>query len=125
MSILSPFSVEISGVTKYFFLSSFFERVDRALRRSLGVSETAKTEVVVEPAPPKASAPPIDVEEQPFMDPKDFVDFKDIKESLRQKAAGENKPPVFESQKVEETAGTDDPEKMEKSAEDVIKHVEL
>lgn len=29
----------------------FFVRVDRVLRRSLGVSETAKTEVEIKPAP--------------------------------------------------------------------------
>ena len=30
----------------------FFSRVDRVLRRSLGVSETAKTDESVKPAPP-------------------------------------------------------------------------
>jgi len=31
---------------------SFFSRVDRVLRRSLGVSETAPTDTTVKPAPP-------------------------------------------------------------------------
>lgn len=31
---------------------SFFERVDRVLRRSLGVSESAKADATVRPAPP-------------------------------------------------------------------------
>lgn len=30
----------------------FFERVDRVLRRSLGVSETAQADTTVKPAPP-------------------------------------------------------------------------
>lgn len=33
-------------------LDSFFSRVDRVLRRSLGVSETAPTDETVRPAPP-------------------------------------------------------------------------
>lgn len=32
--------------------NAFFTRVDRVLRRSLGVSETAKTDTAVKPAPP-------------------------------------------------------------------------
>jgi heat shock protein beta len=32
--------------------ASFFSRVDRVLRRSLGVSETAPTDTKVKPAPP-------------------------------------------------------------------------
>lgn len=31
---------------------SFFERVDRVLRRSLGVSESARADTTVKPAPP-------------------------------------------------------------------------
>src|SRR6202000_3355283 len=80
---------------------SFFERVDRALRRSVGVSETAKTEVVVEPAPPQASSPPIDPEEV-VMNPNDFVDFKDFRESLKQKAGEEQKPLKSEMKEAEE-----------------------
>ncbi|KAF9058206.1 heat shock protein Hsp90 [Panaeolus papilionaceus] len=41
--------------------NNFFTRVDRVLRRSLGVSETAQTKVDVKPAPPVAS--PEDEEE--------------------------------------------------------------
>lgn len=37
---------------KYSFYCSFFSRVDRVLRRSLGVSETASTDTTVKPAPP-------------------------------------------------------------------------
>jgi heat shock protein beta len=36
-------------------LSRFFSRVDRVLRRSLGVSEHAKPDVTVVPAPPKST----------------------------------------------------------------------
>ena len=36
----------------------FFARVDRVLRRSLGVSEHAKTDSTVKPAPPVDPSPP-------------------------------------------------------------------
>jgi heat shock protein beta len=41
----------------------FFSRVDRVLRRSLGVSETAKTDESVKPAPPVETEPPAQVDE--------------------------------------------------------------
>ncbi|KII94772.1 hypothetical protein PLICRDRAFT_99110 [Plicaturopsis crispa FD-325 SS-3] len=47
--------------------NEFFSRVDRVLRRSLGVSETAKTDTTVKPAPP---VDPELVEEEPEV-PKD------------------------------------------------------
>lgn len=71
----------IQSFTLYPFHFSFFERVDRALRRSLGVSETAKTETDVKPAPPQASSALPDIGE-PSIDPNDFIEMKDFKESL-------------------------------------------
>lgn len=41
----------------------FFSRVDRVLRRSLGVSETAKTDESVKPAPPVETEAPTQVDE--------------------------------------------------------------
>ena len=41
----------------------FFSRVDRVLRRSLGVSETAKTDESVKPAPPVETEAPAQVDE--------------------------------------------------------------
>lgn len=41
---------------------SFFQRMDRILRRSLGVSETAPTDDTVKPAPPIAAEPVEDVD---------------------------------------------------------------
>jgi heat shock protein beta len=41
----------------------FFSRVDRVLRRSLGVSETAKTDESVKPAPPVETEAPAEVDE--------------------------------------------------------------
>jgi heat shock protein beta len=38
-------------------LSRFFSRMDRVLRRSLGVSETAKADDTVKPAPPVDETP--------------------------------------------------------------------
>lgn len=46
---------------------SFFSRVDRVLRRSLGVSETAPTDTTVKPAPP------VDPE---LPEPEDFLSDK-------------------------------------------------
>ena len=43
-------------------MRSFFTRVDRILRRSLGVSETAPTDDTVRPAPPVDPSPPADDE---------------------------------------------------------------
>ena len=40
------------------FVYRFFARVDRVLRRSLGVSETAPTDSTVKPAPPVDPNPP-------------------------------------------------------------------
>jgi hypothetical protein len=114
-------------------LPSFFERVDRALRRSLGVSETAKTDVVVEPAPPQASGPPM-FADKVSMDPNDFVELKDFKESLKPELErsfggpkvgseeGEAKQIVFDA---DEMAGGDDPEDMEKIIEEAVRHMEL
>jgi heat shock protein 90kDa beta len=44
---------------------SFFTRVDRVLRRSLGVSETAETDSTVAPAPPVDPTVEEEVDEQP------------------------------------------------------------
>jgi heat shock protein beta len=41
----------------------FFSRVDRVLRRSLGVSETAATDTTVKPAPPVDPEIPVEDEE--------------------------------------------------------------
>ncbi len=40
------------GYNLTYWIFSFFSRVDRVLRRSLGVSETAPTDTNVKPAPP-------------------------------------------------------------------------
>ena len=42
----------------------FFARVDRVLRRSLGVSETAKADASVKPAPPVDPESPFDEEQE-------------------------------------------------------------
>ena len=61
-------------------LSRFFTRVDRILRRSLGVSETAPTDTTVKPAPPVD--PELPTEEEPeeppmqFMQPKEQVHWE-------------------------------------------------
>ncbi|CCA70224.1 related to HSP82-Heat shock protein [Serendipita indica DSM 11827] len=59
----------------------FFERVDRALRRSLGVSETAKVEVEVAPAPPKAETAPPEMDEV-ATNAADFIEMQDFRASL-------------------------------------------
>ncbi|KAJ8482248.1 hypothetical protein ONZ45_g15022 [Pleurotus djamor] len=50
----------------------FFERVDRVLRRSLGVSEMAPTDTSVKPAPPVDPELPTEEEEPPFAFPPSF-----------------------------------------------------
>jgi heat shock protein beta len=66
----------------HLFLSrhSFFTRVDRVLRRSLGVSETAPTDTTVKPAPPVDPELPTEefVEPDPLAD--QFVDYSQFKE---------------------------------------------
>ncbi|KAG6817393.1 hypothetical protein H0H87_009037 [Tephrocybe sp. NHM501043] len=47
----------------------FFSRVDRVLRRSLGVSETAPTDETVKPAPPVDPELPSDEEQTPILPP--------------------------------------------------------
>jgi len=54
--------------------NEFFIRVERALRRSLGVSETAKADTKVKPAPPVDPTVDEDVEDE------DEADAKDMKE---------------------------------------------
>lgn len=44
-----------AGIFSEYPVPRFFIRVDRILRRSLGVSETAPTETFVKPAPPLAA----------------------------------------------------------------------
>ncbi|KAF7352824.1 HSP90-domain-containing protein [Mycena venus] len=60
----------------------FFTRVDRVLRRSLGVSETAPTDTTVKPAPPVD--PELPTEE--FVDPDQFadqfMDYSQFKEQI-------------------------------------------
>jgi len=52
--VRSGFEVEDSN--------EFFTRIDRVLRRSLGVSETAKTDDTVKPAPPEEPSTIVDLE---------------------------------------------------------------
>ncbi|KAJ7904479.1 heat shock protein Hsp90 [Mycena olivaceomarginata] len=58
----------------------FFTRVDRVLRRSLGVSETAPTDTTVKPAPPVDPELPTEefVEPDPLAD--QFVDYSQFKD---------------------------------------------
>ncbi len=58
---------------------SFFQRMDRILRRSLGVSETAPTDTTVKPAPPVA---------QEALDDNDESDFDDSHLQLDPEALG-------------------------------------
>jgi hypothetical protein len=82
-------------------LFRFFERVDRALRRSLGVPETAQADASVVPAPPKAETPLTPVVE-PSMNPNDFIEMKDFKESLKQSKKDGTDQKVFDAAKVRE-----------------------
>lgn len=61
-SCLPPLPLPSILTDDYFFNCSFFTRVDRILRRSLGVSETAPTDDSVKPAPPVDPSLPTDEE---------------------------------------------------------------
>ena len=68
----------------------FFTRVDRVLRRSLGVSEHAKTDATVKPAPPVDPELP---KEEVIPDFNNFPDYKDMfpdKGKGEQVAMGDN-----------------------------------
>ncbi|KAJ7368267.1 Hsp90 protein-domain-containing protein [Mycena albidolilacea] len=69
----------------------FFTRVDRVLRRSLGVSETAPTDTTVKPAPPVDPELPTEefVEPDPLAD--QFVDYSQFKE---QQQPADDKPGI-------------------------------
>ena len=58
---------------------SFFQRIDRILRRSLGVSETAPTDTTVRPAPPVA---------QEVLEEDDELEFDDSHMQLDPEALG-------------------------------------
>jgi heat shock protein beta len=60
-------------------LHRFFSRVDRVLRRSLGVSETAPTDTTVKPAPPVDPGLPEDKSDEEDGKPRVVVpdDMKD------------------------------------------------
>ena len=67
---------------------SFFARVDRVLRRSLGVSEHAKADTTVKPAPPIDPELPSDDFEMP-----EFEDWSTLKERLANEKA-DSKPQI-------------------------------
>ena len=62
---------------------SFFLRVDRVLRRSLGVSETAPTDTTVKPAPPVDPELPSEVSEDIPLPPMDDMPGIHMPEHLR------------------------------------------
>ena len=68
---------------------SFFSRVDKVLRRSLGVSETAPTDTTVEPAPPVDPTLLEDEEtQQKFFDASSLEkDDFELPEELKQKVS--------------------------------------
>ena len=68
----------------------FFVRVDRVLRRSLGVSETAKTKVDVKPAPEiDPTEPEEEVPEFPQYFPGEALDETLMKQMILDKDTGE------------------------------------
>ena len=95
----------------------FFSRVDRVLRRSLGVSETAPTDTNVKPAPPVDPKLPGEEEEVSMAAPEEEEDDKfDIDDSSAQapQNGGEDEDeeegidyfaPVEDDAEVEEDGG--------------------
>jgi len=74
------------------FVFRFLIRVDRVLRRSLGVSETAPTDTTVKPAPP---VDPVVLDETEY-EPKPAFDFADLPEY------NDGKPRVILSDEMKE-----------------------
>jgi len=95
-------------------LNSFFERIDRALRRSLGVSETAQAPSDVAPAPPVATGEP-EADPEAILQSEEFVDWQDMKKHLAEpdlakgfdKTPDEDEPEPPVHDKVEKETGSD------------------
>ena len=69
----------------------FFVRVDRVLRRSLGVSETAKAKVDIKPAPEvDPTEPEEEIPETPQYFGEEMFDDSFIKQMVLDKNTGEN-----------------------------------
>ncbi|KAJ7276359.1 Hsp90 protein-domain-containing protein [Mycena haematopus] len=62
----------------------FFTRVDRVLRRSLGVSETAPTDATVKPAPPVDPELPTEEFAEPDQFADQFIDYSQFKQQQQQ-----------------------------------------
>lgn len=98
-----------------YYTDSFFERIDRALRRSLGVSETAQAPSNVVPAPPVATGEP-DADPEAILKAEEFVDWQDIKKNVADPdlkvfdiSPDEDEPEPPKHQRVEKEAGYQPP----------------
>ena len=86
--------------TLTFVLFRFFTRIDRVLRRSLGVSETAPTDTTVKPAPPVDPILPEEMGDTPDLDlqveeiPVCFTFFSRVRSLLIMCSLQEEKPVV-------------------------------
>jgi heat shock protein beta len=95
---------------------SFFERIDRALRRSLGVSETAQAPSNVDPAPPVATGEP-EADPEAILRSEEFVDWQDMKKHLADpdlekvfdKTPDEDEPEPPKHDRVEKETGYQTP----------------
>jgi len=90
----------------------FFERIDRALRRSLGVSETAQAPSNVDPAPPVATGEP-EADPEAILQSEEFVDWQEMKKHLADpdlekvfdKTPNEDEPESSTDDRVEKETG--------------------
>jgi len=81
-----------NSANKFLTRSRFFVRVDRVLRRSLGVSETAKAKVDVKPAPevdPTEPQEELEVPEFPQYFPGETFDEAFMQQMILDKNTGE------------------------------------
>jgi len=62
-------------------LTASFERIDRALRRSLGLSETAQAPSTVDAAPPGATGEP-EADPEAILQSEELVDWQNMKKHL-------------------------------------------
>ncbi|KLO10241.1 heat shock protein Hsp90 [Schizopora paradoxa] len=100
--------------------NEFFNRVDRVLRRSLGVSETAKTDATVKPAPPVDPEPP---QEDVMPDFSSFPEFTDMFPDRRKGEQIVMNDDILEGIQIE--MEEDEPEVVEEDESPVTHHDEL
>ena len=99
--------------------SSYFDRVESLLRRSLGVSLSASGKANVRPAPPVAAGPLPEVDEEPSADESTFEPAAMLKDTQFEDWATIKQRMKESGEELEETI-LQQGEKMAKAVEDAV-----